>query len=296
MTQVILRMKHRMSAMPTRLLWGLPINLIGLALILYSVGLGLWTAWLQLHPSETQALQASLLAGGVTGLGALGIFALKRSTITQGIFGFLALSAGAMFAAALLSLLMPAIQMTNIPVAFDVLLAAVIGYAVMAALDRMLPHMHAAPNNCVVLSADSIRLMVIAIAVHNLPEGFAVGAGYGGGDALGWGIALSIGMQNIPEGLIVATALWSIGASRSMAFALAVATGLLEPLGAAIGIFAVGDSALLLPWALAISAGAMMFVIKEELIPEALKGTSCRSVIFSFTLGSLGMAAILTLL
>jgi ZIP family zinc transporter len=289
-------MKHRMSAMPIRLLWGLPINLIGLALILYSIGLGLWTAWLQLHPTETQALQASLFAGGVTGLGALGIFALKRSTITQGIFGFLALSAGAMFASAILSLLIPAIQLTNIPVALDVQLAAVIGYAVMAALDRMLPHMHAAPNNYAALSADSIRLMVVAIAVHNLPEGFAVGAGYGGGDVLGWGIALSIGMQNIPEGLIVATALWSIGVSRSVAFALALATGLLEPLGAAIGVFVVSDITILLPWALAISAGAMMFVIKEELIPESLKGASFRSVTISFAVGSLGMATILTVL
>ncbi len=136
--------------------------------------------------------------------------------------------------------------------------------------------------------------MVVAIAVHNLPEGFAVGAGYGGGDAIGWGIALSIGMQNIPEGLIVATALWSIGASRGMAFALALATGLLEPLGAAIGVFAVGDSTILLPWALAISAGAMMFVIKEELIPESLNGAPFRSVTLSFALGSIVMATILT--
>lgn len=114
-----------------------------------------------------------------------------------------------------------------------------------------------------------MRLMVIAIAVHNLPEGFAVGAGFGGGDALGWGTAASIGLQNIPEGLIVATALLSMGMRRATAFALAAATGLLEPLGAVLGVVAVSISALTLPWALAAAGGAMMFVVVEELIPES---------------------------
>lgn len=166
----------------------------------------------------------------------------------------------------------------------------------MAALDRLLPHIHAAPRESGAWPAGSIRLMVVAIAVHNLPEGFAVGAGFGGGDALGWGTALSIGMQNIPEGLIVATALWSIGTSRVTAFALALGTGLLEPIGAALGLIAVSASALVLPWALAAAAGAMMFVISEELIPESLKGTSRRTVTVHFAAGSLGMAALLTAL
>ena len=199
-----------------------------------------------------------------------------------------------MLSAAILSLLGPAVRMTTTPGAIDVFLAAVAGYAAMAALDRVLPHLHAAPCDCAARSAGSLRLMVIAIAVHNLPEGFAVGAGFGGGNDLGWGTAVSIGLQNVPEGLIVATALWSIGMRRTTALALAVATGLLEPFGAAVGIAAVGISAITLPIALAAAGGAMLFVVLQELIPESLKGASWRAVTVSVTAGSLGMAVLLT--
>lgn len=296
MSQVILLMRDRASTRPLRFLWGLSISIVGLAVVLQSVGSGLLAAWLQLESSAAQALQAALFAGGATGLGALGVLVSKRRANSQETFRFLALSAGAMFSAALLSLLVPAARMTAVPAALDVVVAGIVGYAAMAALDRLLPHIHAAPRESGAWPSDSVRLMVVAIAVHNFPEGFAVGAGFGGDDALGWGTALSIGMQNIPEGLIVATALWSIGTSRVTAFALALGTGLLEPIGAAFGLFAVSASALVLPWALAAAAGAMMFVISEELIPESLKGTSRRTVTVHFAAGSLGMAALLTAL
>ncbi len=296
MSQVILLMRDRANTRPLRFVWGLSISILGLAVVLQSVGSGLLAAWLQLESSAAQALQAALLAGGATGIGALGVLVSKRPANSQETFKFLALSAGAMFSAALLSLLVPAARMTGVPAALDVVVAGIVGYAAMAALDRLLPHVHAAPRESGAWPSDSVRLMVVAIAVHNLPEGFAVGAGFGGDDALGWGTALSIGMQNIPEGLIVATALWSIGTSRVTAFALALGTGLLEPIGAAFGLFAVSASALVLPWALAAAAGAMMFVISEELIPESLKGTSRRTVKVHFAAGSLGMAALLTAL
>jgi len=296
MSQVILLMRDRASTRPLRFLWGLSISIVGLSVVLQSVGSGLLAAWLQLESSAAQALQAALFAGGATGLGALGVLVSKRRANSQETFRFLALSAGAMFSAALLSLLVPAARITAVPAALDVVVAGIVGYAAMAALDRLLPHIHAAPRESGAWPSDSVRLMVVAIAVHNLPEGFAVGAGFGGDDALGWGTALSIGMQNVPEGLIVATALWSIGTSRVTAFALALGTGLLEPIGAAFGLFAVSASALVLPWALAASAGAMMFVISEELIPESLKGTSRRTVTAHFAAGFMGMAALLTAL
>jgi ZIP family zinc transporter len=289
-------MRDRANTRPLRFVWGLSISILGLAVVLQSVGSGLLAAWLQLESSAAQALQAALLAGGATGIGALGVLVSKRPANSQETFKFLALSAGAMFSAALLSLLVPAARMTAVPAALDVVVAGIVGYAAMAALDRLLPHVHAAPRESGAWPSDSVRLMVVAIAVHNLPEGFAVGAGFGGDDALGWGTALSIGMQNVPEGLIVATALWSIGTSRATAFALALGTGLLEPIGAVFGLFAVSASALVLPWALAAAAGAMMFVISEELIPESLKGTSRRTVTAHFAAGSLGMAALLTAL
>lgn len=218
MSQVILLMRDRASTRPLRFLWGLSISIVGLAVVLQSVGSGLWAAWIQLESSAAQALQAAFLAGGATGLGALGVLVSKRRANSQETFKFLALSAGAMFSAALLSLLVPAVRITAVPAALDVVVAGIVGYAAMAALDRLLPHIHAAPRESGAWPSDSVRLMVVAIAVHNLPEGFAVGAGFGGDDALGWGTALSIGMQNIPEGLIVVTALWSIGTSRVTAW------------------------------------------------------------------------------
>ncbi len=274
--------------------WASSISILGLAVLVQGLGSGLLAVWLPFELSAAQALQASLFAGGATGLGALGVLVLRRASSSQGTFRFLALSAGAMFSAALLSLLVPAARMTATPAALDVLLAGVAGYAAMSALDRLLPHIHAAPRESGAWPAHSVRLMVVAIAAHNLPEGFAVGAGFGGGDALGWGTALSIGMQNIPEGLIVATALWSIGISRAIAFVLAIGTGLLEPLGAALGLLAIAASPLVLPWALAVAAGAMMFVIFEDLIPESFKGASHFKATSYFAVGSLGMAAILT--
>ena len=294
MSKAILFMRHRASTLPLRFVWGLSISILGLTLVLQSITPGFWALFVQFKPSVAQALQVSLLAGGATGIGALGVLTLRRGADIQGMFGFLALSAGVMFSAALLSLIVPAVSMTSVPAALDVLVAGVLGYAAMAALDRFLPHMHSAPRESGAWPADSVRLMVVAIAVHNLPEGFAVGAGFGGGDALGWGTAVSIGMQNIPEGLIVATALWSIGASRAKAFWLSVATGLLEPLGAALGLFAVTASTMVLPWALAVAGGAMFFVILEELIPESLKGASRPAMAAYFVAGSLSMAALLT--
>lgn len=294
MSQLLLRMQDRVDALPARFVLGLSICLAGCAVLLQSLVSSLWSVWIRLDPSAAQALQGSMFAGAATGIGALGVLLLRRRPNERATFGFLALSAGAMLSAALVSLLVPAIRMTTFPSALDVLLAAVVGYAAMAALDRWLPHMHAAPREQGGWPLDSMRLMVMAIAVHNLPEGFAVGAGFGGGDALGWGTAVSIGLQNIPEGLIVATAVLSMGLRRVTAFALALATGLIEPLGAALGIAAVSISALTLPWALAVAGGAMMFVVMEELIPESLKGTSSRAAWLSFTAGMAGMTALLT--
>jgi zinc transporter, ZIP family len=110
---------------------------------------------------------------------------------------------------------------------------------------------------------------VIAITLHNFPEGLAVGVGYGTGDlGRASALALGIGLQNLPEGLAVAMALAGEGYTRVAAFAVALATGLVEPLGGLIGVSAVTLAQPLLPWGLAFAAGAMIFVISSEIIPE----------------------------
>ena len=114
-----------------------------------------------------------------------------------------------------------------------------------------------------------IWLFVIAITIHNLPEGLAVGVGFATGDiAKGVSLATGIGLQNAPEGLAVAVALRGQGYSPRAAFLVALSTGLVEPVGGVLGVAAVSVSSVLLPWGLTFAAGAMLYVISHEIIPE----------------------------
>jgi zinc transporter, ZIP family len=110
---------------------------------------------------------------------------------------------------------------------------------------------------------------VIAITIHNFPEGMAVGVGFGGGDvAKGVSLATGIGLQNAPEGLAVALALRGQGYSRGKSFWVALLTGLVEPVGGVLGAALVSVSVYALPWGLAFAAGAMLYIISHEIIPE----------------------------
>jgi ZIP family zinc transporter len=113
-----------------------------------------------------------------------------------------------------------------------------------------------------------VWLFVIAITPHNLPEGLAVGVAFGGGQLEGAKLAIAIGLQNAPEGLSVAVALTSIGYTRLRALLIATATGLIEAAGGLAGVGIVAVSQPLLPWGLGFAAGAMLFVISNEIIPE----------------------------
>lgn len=109
---------------------------------------------------------------------------------------------------------------------------------------------------------------MLAIAIHNLPEGMAVGVGFGGDVAVGLGLTAGIGLQNMPEGLVVAAALMADGYSRGRAFLFALMTGLIEPIGGLLAVTAVTVAETLLPWGFAAAAGAMLFVVSHEIIPE----------------------------
>jgi ZIP family zinc transporter len=218
----------------------------------------------------------SLLAGLCTGVGALGIFLLKRpSARTED--AMLSAAAGVMLAATLFSLLLPALdradELTSNGAAAVSIVAAglLLGAAGLFAVHRFVPHEHfllgkEGPDN---KRLERIWLFVIAITLHNFPEGMAVGVGFAGGDAgNGTTLAIGIGLQNVPEGFAVAISLLSIGYARLTAFWVGMLTGLVEPVGGAIGAAAVTLAEPLMPAILGVAAGAMLFVISDEIIPE----------------------------
>ncbi len=189
----------------------------------------------------------------------------------------LGFAAGVMLSASFFSLIMPAIEAAGemygegaIP-AIVAVIGILTGMALVALLNETLPHEHFSTGregpDAVALR--QIWLFVIAITIHNFPEGMAVGVGFGAhGLAGGMPLALGIGLQNLPEGLAVAVALLGEGYSRVKSWGIAALTGLIEPVGGALGAGLISISEPFLPWGLAFAAGAMLYVISHEIIPE----------------------------
>ncbi len=218
----------------------------------------------------------SLAAGSMTAVGALPVLfgrSVKKSTTDV----LLGLAAGVMLAASFFSLLVPGIEIASeqygpgvIPASIAVA-GVLIGAGSIMLLDEHLPHEHFVKGREGPETADLKRvwLFVIAITLHNFPEGMAVGVGFGAGDILaGSKLAFGIGLQNAPEGLAVAVALLSKGYSQRYAFYVAALTGAVEPVAGLLSAHTVSYSVALLPWGMAIAAGAMIFVISHEIIPE----------------------------
>ncbi len=222
------------------------------------------------------ALVASFAAGLGTSVGAVVIYSTRQlSARAENVL--LSGAAGVMLAAAFFSLLQPALalaaaQLGN-PVTGVLLVIAGLmagGYG-LHRLHEVIPHehFHSGREGPAAEHLRRIWLFVIAISLHNFPEGMAVGVGFAHGDAsAGLPLAVGIGLQNIPEGLAVAVSLVSVGYSRSQAFWVASLTGLVEPVGGAIGGSAVWLAEILLAPVLAMAAGAMIFIISDEIIPE----------------------------
>ncbi|MBE0433434.1 ZIP family metal transporter [candidate division WOR-3 bacterium] len=209
---------------------------------------------------------ASLLAGLATGIGALPVFAV-RDISEKFLDAALGFAAGVMLAATSFSLLVPAIAIGGV---WRAVLGLVLGAVFLVFAEKSVPHFHhvtgiKGPST----NLTRVSLFILAITIHNFPEGMAVGVGFGSGDiAAGTTLAIGIGLQNMPEGLAVALSLLREGRTRTTAFLIALLTGLVEPVGGLIGISVVSTASLLLPYGLAFAAGAMLFVISEEIIPE----------------------------
>lgn len=232
---------------------------------------------------------ASLAAGVATGVGALPVlFTRNISQRTQD--AMLGFGAGVMLAATSFSLIVPAIEAAGNGTsgAFVVAAGMVLGGLFLWFVDHTSPHEHfiSGPEGADPGNLKRIWLFVIAITVHNFPEGLAVGVGFGGGDLRnGMTLAIGIGLQNMPEGLVVAMALVTEKYSRRKALWIALVTGLVEPVGGLIGAGLVTLASPLLPWGLAFAAGAMLFVISDEIIPESHRQGYEKEATFGVMLG-----------
>ena len=265
----------------TRVVVGLLIATLGLYVVVSQAAPVLWAAILHIAatPAKLQAVEFSTIAGAATGLGGMALLVMKKID-DKGLGLFIAIAGGMMAAAAVVSLFMPAVQTEG--ALMVALVATAAGYGVMTVLDQTLPHEHPVAGAEMAGKA-RIRmafLMTVAIALHNVPEGFAVGASAGNVNGSS-GTAFSIGLQNIPEGLIVATALWSIGVHKALAAMVALATGLVEPIGAGIGVITADSWLMGTPASMAFAAGAMAFVVCNEMIPESVKMTGKMKTIYA---------------
>ncbi|HQF54634.1 MAG TPA: ZIP family metal transporter [Fibrobacteria bacterium] len=225
------------------------------------------------------AVVATLGGALATGLGAYAIFFVRRtSALLQDTL--LGTGAGIMLAASIFSLLLPSLEKSTAlvgpgwPAVSLVGAGLLFGGLFLWGLDRAVPHAHVVtgyegPNHHQ-MRIRRIWLFVVAVTLHNIPEGLAVGVSYGAGD-LGKAAALGIGIgfQDAPEGLVVALALTGIGVPAWRSALVGAASGAVEPLAGLIGAVLVGFSAAALPVALAVCAGAMLFVISHEIIPES---------------------------
>jgi ZIP family zinc transporter len=233
-----------------------------------------------------QTLLATSFTWGMTALGAASVFVFRtfNQKVLDSMLGF---AGGVMIAASFWSLLAPAIDMCeggSLPCWFPPAAGFAAGAAVLRVIDLVLPHLHPGLS---VDHAEGIRttwrrstLLVLAITLHNIPEGLAVGVVFGAA-ASGFGpaslagataLAIGIGIQNFPEGLAVSLPLRREGLSRARSFWYGQLSGAVEPVAAVAGVLAVASARALLPYALGFAAGAMIYVVVEEVIPESQTG------------------------
>jgi ZIP family zinc transporter len=219
----------------------------------------------------------ALGVGAATVIGALLGFLLKKPSHK---FNDIVLSfaAGVMLAAAVIGLIIPSLEYSTLSPVLSILVTTaglLSGALCLNLVDKLVPHLHKLagvegerhPNSNDQLSR--VLLFVIAIAIHNLPEGIAAGVSFGTGDtAQALSVAGGIALQNIPEGMVIIAPMLAAGVKSGRTFIIALTTGVVEVIGTLLGYFAVSISTAILPFALAFAGGTMLYVISDEMIPE----------------------------
>lgn len=233
-------------------------------------------------------LLTALGVGGATVVGALLGFLFKNPSHKMQDM-ILSFAAGVMLAAAVMGLVMPSVEhgsalfsgdgdllIWHKLAALGIAIAGVFaGALVLNLIDKLVPHLHKLTGADIETHPDKseqiskILLFVIAIGIHNLPEGIAAGVSFGSGDVgQALTVAGGIALQNIPEGMVIIAPMVATGMKKGRVFVIALMTGVVEVIGTLIGYFAVSVSAVILPFALAFAGGTMLYVISDEMIPE----------------------------
>ena len=234
-------------------------------------------------------LLTALGVGGATIFGALIGFIFKKISHK---FSDIVLSfaAGVMLAAAVLGLVLPSLEYGGKFGLLTTVAGIFAGALCLNLVDKLVPHLHklagAADEGHENSNLGKVLLFVMAIAIHNLPEGIAAGVGFGSGD-VSQAILISggIALQNIPEGMVIIGPMLAAGISKGRTFMIASITGLVEVVGTLIGYFAVSVSYAILPFALAFAGGTMLYVISDEMIPETHAHGSQRGATYALLLG-----------
>lgn len=254
--------------------WGLMVALLFVLVLLLASGIEAFSDRNRVYLGY--ALWGGMAGFGATALGALLALGLRSINVrTQDcMLGF---AAGMMLAASSFSLILPGLQAaqaqlgSGVAAAFTVTVGLALGVLLMLGLDYFTPHAHesSGPHGPVDQRISGVWLFVLAIVLHNLPEGMAIGVSFARGDmAVGLPLTTAIAIQDIPEGLAIAMALRAIGLPLRRAILIAVASGLMEPIGALVGVGMASGLALAYPVSLGLAAGAMIFVVSHEVIPE----------------------------
>lgn len=247
--------------------------------------------WLLTLSAWQQVLVGTLFTYGMTALGAALVFFFKdiKKDILNLMLGF---ASGVMIAASFWSLLDPAIEQAEANGDIPWLVAG-LGFALgglfLYGADRVIPHMHFGPEKETEGLPSHLKrtiLLVFSITLHNIPEGLAVGVAFGAANQMvdptvgvlaAISVAIGIGIQNFPEGAAVSIPLRQEGMSRWKAFVYGQASGIVEPIAGVFGAILVTKLTAILPYALAFAAGAMIYVVVEELIPEAQQNSSSKN-------------------
>ena len=232
----------------------------------------------------------ALGVGGATVLGAILGFALKK--ITHRISDIvLAFAAGIMMAAAVIGLIIPSLESGGKFALLYTIGGIFCGAFCINLIDKLVPHLHRMAGVDIESHADNKRLskillFVLAIAIHNFPEGIAADVGFGSGDTShALSIAAAIALQNIPEGMVIIGPMLAAGMKPGKTLFIAIMTGVIEVIGTLLGYLAITVSTAILPFALAFAGGTMLYVISDEMIPETHAHGSERGATYALILG-----------